>query len=156
MRRLHYCTSLKSVNLEETSITYLGLSAFGSCRGLTSIALPDTLKTIGDQAFYFCSGITTLDLGNGVESIGTSAFAYCSGFETLVIPASVKTIGSGAFVSCSKLTSLTFEETSGWKAGEIELTAEDLEDEATAIILLTKYTYHTPAGYGNYVWTREE
>lgn len=45
--------------------------------GLTSIKLPESLKTIGDYAFFNCSSITSIDIPANVDYIGYQAFAGC-------------------------------------------------------------------------------
>ena len=44
------------------TVTRIGNYAFRNCSGLTSIVLPDSLKTIGDYAFCNCSGLSGIDL----------------------------------------------------------------------------------------------
>ena len=77
--------------------------------GITSIAFPSTLQSIGNYAFSR-SGLTgELNLGGctSLTSIGDTAFYGCSGLTgELVIPSSVTSIGSAAFISCSGFTSV--------------------------------------------------
>ena len=47
------------------------------CTGITSLALPASLKTIGNGAFSSCTGLTELTIPAGVESIGLEAFRDC-------------------------------------------------------------------------------
>ncbi len=60
--------------------------AFYYCRGLTSVEIPNSVKTIGDRAFYMCTGLTSVVIGNSVMSIGYSAFANCSGLKKSAYP----------------------------------------------------------------------
>ena len=105
---------------------------FGNCRGLTSVAIPDSVIHIGVCAFYNCSGLTSVTIGNGVTSIGSSAFFGCSGLRDVTVPQCVldrqirdvfsaayssltnvsyssviTNIGSSAFYGCRVLTSVT-------------------------------------------------
>ena len=93
-----------SINVQ-TKIIYP--SAFGDCRGLTSITIPDNVTNIGNGAFYGCSGLTSVTIGNGVVSIGDCAFYDCSGLTSITIPDSVIYIGSLAFYNCRSLTIVT-------------------------------------------------
>jgi len=60
--------------------------AFYYCRGLTSVEIPNSVKTIGDRAFYGCTGLTSVVIGNSVMSIGYEAFADCSGLKKSAYP----------------------------------------------------------------------
>ena len=86
-------------------------SAFSGCDVLTSITLPEGLKSIGDYAFQDCSGLTTVDLSNctSLTSIGMHAFRYCSGLTSITLPERLTSIGEYAFSSCSKLTEVIID-----------------------------------------------
>ncbi len=79
----------------------------GLCSGmnqLTSIALPNTVRTIGNSAFSGCSGLISFTMENGVQTIGNSAFSSCSNLPQIVMPNTVTKIGNNAFNSCRNLT----------------------------------------------------
>ncbi len=86
----------------------LGEYAFSHCSGLTSITLPEGLKTIGNEAFTGCGGLTGIHIPASVESIGTNAFCYCSSMTSVTFGAGgrLTTIGEWAFSYCSGLTSI--------------------------------------------------
>lgn len=92
-------------------VTGIGYQAFrpihGEFRNLTSVTIPDSVKSIGCMAFYNCTGLTSVTMGNGVTSIGDSAFATCTSLASVTIPNSVKSIGASAFAGCSFLQSVT-------------------------------------------------
>lgn len=96
---------------EEFTLTFIVSSiesyAFSGCTGLTSVSMPNSIKTIGYNAFYGCSALSSIEIPNGVESIDAAAFSGCSDLTSAYIPTSVKTIGSEAFSDCSGLTSIT-------------------------------------------------
>lgn len=56
-----------------SSVTDIGLYAFGSQSGLNSLVIPDSVKTIGDVAFAE-TGLSKLVLGSGIESLGADVF----------------------------------------------------------------------------------
>ena len=80
---------------------------FRNCSSLTSITIPNSVTSIGNYAFSGCSSLTSIMIPNGVTSIGSDAFQGCSGLTSIMIPNSVTSIGSGAFSGCSGLTSIT-------------------------------------------------
>ena len=74
------------------------------CSGLTSITIPESVKSIGWGAFYGCSGLTSITIPESVTSIGDYAFSDCSGLTSIIIPDSVTSIGYYSFKDCSRLT----------------------------------------------------
>ena len=89
----------------------IGGSAFYNCGELTSVRLPEGLKTIGMHAFLNCSGLTSLSFPKGLKIIGESAFSNCSGLTSLSFPEGMTKIGDGAFIGCGRLETLSFPST---------------------------------------------
>lgn len=88
-------------------VAAIGKDAFFACEKLTSVTIPNTVKTIGDQAFWSCKALESVVIPEGVESIGEHAFYSCEALKTVSIPGSVKTIGNGAFSTCFSVESIT-------------------------------------------------
>ena len=114
---------------------YIPGSLFYNKSTLTSITIPDHIKTLGSsqftttniQAFYgkFASADNRCLIVDGelkyyakasgaeytipdnVTSIALSVFSDCSTLTSVTIPNSVTNISNGAFYKCTKLTSLT-------------------------------------------------
>ena len=86
-------------------VTMIGERAFYYCTSLTSIIIPDSVKTIGDYAFNACEGLGCATLGNSVEHIGFKAFDDCVKLTEITIPESVNSIGAQAFCYCVSLSS---------------------------------------------------
>ena len=111
----YWSTTITTANIpasvEYNSVTYnvtsIGERAFSSCRGLTSVTIPNSVTSIGNYAFSSCSGLTSITIPNSVTSIGDDAFEYCRGLTSVTIPNSVTSIGYGAFDDCTGLTSVT-------------------------------------------------
>ena len=91
--------SLRSVVLE--GVETIQYEAFQSSN-LSSIALPQTLKTIGEFAFASCRRITSIVIPNSVTGLGREVFGGCA-FESVVMSDSVKVIPYGAFMYCQLL-----------------------------------------------------
>ena len=89
------------------NVTSIGDYAFSSCKGLTSITIPNSVTGIGRWAFSECSGLTEITIPNSVTNIGQYAFQSCRGLTSVTIPNSVTSIGKEAFRDCTGLTSIT-------------------------------------------------
>ena len=91
-----------------SGVTTIQDSAFFECSGLTSVAIPGGVTSIGNDAFN-SSGLRSVTIANGVASIGYGAFSSCHGLTSVSIPGSVTFIGAGAFGYCSQLTAITVD-----------------------------------------------
>ena len=102
----------ETVTYDGVSYTVTGISknAFCYCGSLTSITLPNTLKSIGNSAFHHCTQLENVTLPSKLELIDGEAFYCCSTLTRLVIPKSVVTINELAFGFCSNLTSIEVED----------------------------------------------
>lgn len=95
---------------------YLG-GAFSDCGNLKRIAIPSSVRIIGDIAFAGCHRLKSVTFGNNssLTSIGKMAFYKCD-FSEIIIPKSVKTLGKSAFCSNNSLDTIMFEEGSQLKS----------------------------------------
>lgn len=84
-------------------VTSIGEGAFQQKTYITSVDLPDSIKTIGDGAFYACTSLQFVTMGENIEKIGDVAFGFCSQLERIEIPETVKSIGNAAFKKCTSL-----------------------------------------------------
>ncbi len=96
------------------NVTAIGDYAFYDCSELTSIKIPDTVKSIGKEAYRYCSGAKSLILGNGVETIGSNAFYNCEQIPSVTIPSSLTAIGENAFGSCFELKTVIINDIASW------------------------------------------
>ena len=113
----------------------IGMYAFDSCKGFTSLTLSEGTERIGKYAFQNCTGLAvfngfpstlknvepyafafnkamsgSLIFPEGIETIGDYAFSYCENLNgELRLATSITSIGNGAFLNCYRLTGgLTF------------------------------------------------
>ena len=118
-----------SVIPDDGSVTAIGAGAFVRCSP-TSIAIPDSVTTIGtiafaesdlenitfgknsqltsigEQAFHQCCGLTAISLPESLVEIKAGAFYDCDGLEKITLGAALESIGEQAFVDCDGLTDI--------------------------------------------------
>ncbi|MBR2409217.1 MAG: extracellular solute-binding protein [Lachnospiraceae bacterium] len=92
------------------TVTAIGESAFSDFYSLTSVTLPNTLRSIGDDAFSWCTMLDNVVVPEGVTSIGLGAFNNCSSLETITLPNTLKDIGNFAFGYCQMLDKVVIPE----------------------------------------------
>ena len=110
------CSELTSVTIPD-SVKSIEEWAF-ACSDLMNIMIPDSVTNIGNYAFYSCNSLTSVSISDNVESIGSWAFFHCAELTSVVIPESVTNIGAYAFRACNKLKSLVFR---GKTMNEVEM-----------------------------------
>lgn len=98
---------ISTVSLPQ-SLKSIGKNAFLQCFGLTSIIIPNSVESIGEMAFYQCIDLTSVKLPDQLKSIVNKLFEDCSELESVVIPENVERVGESAFNGCAKLQSVTF------------------------------------------------
>lgn len=75
---------------------------------ITSITIPNGVKTIPSFAFRYCTSLTNITIPDSVTSIDWGAFRDCSGLISVTIPSSVGAIDDYAFYACSKLRNIKY------------------------------------------------
>lgn len=95
------CQKLKSVVVSE-GITTLPQRCFRECKLLENVSLHSTLIKIEDYSFLMCYALKSIDLPNGLTFIGLQALADTP-MASITIPQSVTTIGPAAFMQCKNL-----------------------------------------------------
>lgn len=90
--------------IDGVTVTSIGNEAFSPCNNptkITSITIPDSVKSIGESAFEWCSDLTSIDIPKNVKSIAKATFCGCIQLASLTMPNGVTSIGEGAFAECS-------------------------------------------------------
>lgn len=129
----------KSLNLKSlalpNSIRKIGQDAFRGCKNLQKINLPDSLKVIEAGTFQGCKSLKEIDLPPKLRKIEGYAFSGC-GLVNISIPNTVDTIGLRAFISCKSLAHIIVPNNPykrisaeyNWEIGEIFHFCSSIED----------------------------
>ena len=111
------CLSLTDTDITVPSthngypVTAIGDSAFVNCSYyLTSITLPNSIKTIGTSAFSGCMWLREVTLSNTLTEIGNYAFNNCRSMTEISLPATLKRMGNSVFDDCRSLSSISLPE----------------------------------------------
>lgn len=81
-------------------VTKVASYAFNGCMNLTSVNIPQSIKTIDNHAFCGCPELTILTLPDSLETMCMSAFASCPNLKNIVLPSTLKEIPNSCFVGC--------------------------------------------------------
>ena len=99
-------SSVKDYEGNIYTVTSIGYYAFIRCTALTSVTIPNSVKTIRVQAFSQCGSLKSVTLPNSVNTIEYGVFEECRSLTSFTIPNSVMSIEPAAFRGCSSLTSI--------------------------------------------------
>lgn len=131
---------LSSVNIPD-SVKSIGAWAFSDCPSLASIVIPDGVKSIEDGTFSDCTSLLSVTIPNSITVIETGAFANCSALTSITLPANLSRIGSCAFVSCISLEVISYQGTKEqWES--ITLGADCFPEHLTVIQCLDGNIQH--------------
>jgi len=104
---LHASNSISGIfTVRENTLTVSGL-AFKGCDKITSIAIPNSVRYIGELAFMNCYSLKTVTLSDNLEYLCSMAF-YGTAVKELTLPSSIKHIGDFALISCNTLEKINF------------------------------------------------
>lgn len=96
-----------------TTYTVTGLSThnfmmgtFYNCKTLTSVYVPNSVKTMGEYVFGYCPSLVSVHLPDSITSIPSMAFEDCTSLPSITIGRCVRNIFSDAFLHCYAISEL--------------------------------------------------
>lgn len=101
-------TKISQIALPGTLKT-IGNYAFNKCESLQNITIPASVTSFGKNAFSDCSSLTSATFEPGLQTIPEYAFSNCQSLQNITIPASIGTISDNAFSKCYSMSSLILE-----------------------------------------------
>ena len=116
------CESLETVTYNGTLAQWCAMDAYclmkyaeqvtmsdgTDLKHMTTLAIPDGVRSIGDGAFKNCAALTSVTIPASVVIVGGRAFADCTGLTDVTIPEGVTDIGYSAFWGCTKLATINY------------------------------------------------
>ena len=96
---------ITSVILPE-GVRSIGPRAFANCRNLQSVTLPRSLQIIDGNAFADCVSLKSISLPGGLTDLRTGAFAG-SGITSVTVPSAITKLERGIFKNCKSLASVS-------------------------------------------------
>ena len=69
--------------LDGYDVTSIGKMAFYRCSSLTSLIIPDSVKTLEESSFSNCGGLKSVKIGDSVITIGSKAFYWCNSLNSV-------------------------------------------------------------------------
>lgn len=103
------CRTLKNVYFS-SSVTSIGVLAFGSCDNIEKIVLPDNITNVDQQAFDGCKNAKVLKISPNMRIIDNGVFSGCESLEKIDVPWGITEIHYDAFGGCTSLKTLIFPE----------------------------------------------
>ena len=95
---------------EGLPVTAIADLAFDNCNQLTSVTLPDSIRTLGRYAFNYCQNMVSVNIPTGITTLTWGVFQGCRALATLTSPASVTNIERYAINDCSGLTQIVVDQ----------------------------------------------
>lgn len=89
------------------TVKTIGQSAFRNCTALKAITLSDSIESIQRAAFGSCTDLATIRFGTSLKSVLNNAFERCNSLETVELPSGLQYIGMEVFFECEKLSRVT-------------------------------------------------
>lgn len=86
--------------------------AFSECAKMSSVSLPESLKSIGCESFEKCTGLTTLSCPDGLETINSWSFSECTNLKTISLNDNLTYLCSTSFSKTA-----FSQNTSNWENG---------------------------------------
>ncbi|MBO5092657.1 MAG: leucine-rich repeat protein, partial [Clostridia bacterium] len=158
------CTSLTSVIIGNC-VTTIGDWAFYNCTSLTSVAIGNSVTSMRSNPFDGCTSLKEVHISDIASWCNISFGNYDSNplfyaknlylngelVTELVIPNTVTKINAYAFYNCTSLTSVTFENTSGWYVTKTQGATSGTNVDVTSA---TTNATNLKSNYVDYYWYR--
>ncbi|MBR5012264.1 MAG: leucine-rich repeat domain-containing protein, partial [Clostridia bacterium] len=146
------CTSLRQIHIPST-VTNIQNRAFKGS-GLTSVIVPDTVKTLGYEVFMNCTSLEVVQYTRGASMLNPCMFENCTSLRNFVFTRNMCRIRSRAFYGCTALEGVNFEDANnmwGSSNGQEARIASDAFDAcSSSLVLIAKSGSHVQTYAANH------
>lgn len=136
-------------NNQPDGLVYAGKVAYkykGEMPANTNITMKKGTLGIAAYAFSGYSNLTSVVIPNSVKTINYCAFQECNGLKSIIIPKSVTSIGNSAFLDCKNLTTIISEIATPFAFGDI-LSSNKYSQTTLIVPKNTKDAYQATDGW---------
>ena len=115
------CITISDVFIPDVpEYTYIDLSGFEKCVGLTKINIPDNITAITNGVnFLYCTGLTEVVIGTNFKAFGNQVFLGCQNLTAVTINTVVPpTIGNGVIDNTNAYFYVPDESVSAYKTAQ--------------------------------------
>ncbi len=91
------------------TVKVIGENAFANNKTVTSVTMAMTVTTVSSKAFYNCTALESVEFGVSVTTIGEQAFDGCVKLSEVNLPKKLLSISPRAFMNCSGLTAFAID-----------------------------------------------
>ncbi len=141
------CSSLTTINYNNSPLQTIGKHAFDRCTSLTSVNIPNSVITLDECAFDYCTGVTDIVIGNGVTLVGYGCFGSNPSLINVTLGNSVQTIAAHAFGACTNLEKINIP-ASVTAIGEYAFTKDNkVETYITDVAAWCSINFNSGKGY---------
>jgi len=92
-------------------LTRLGDGVFANCPYITTVNIPQNIKSFGGQVFSACKNLVSATFNSKIGSIGNATFRECSKLTNVILPNGIKRIGDECFRACTSLIAISLPDT---------------------------------------------
>lgn len=99
------CPNITSVDVPDC-VRSIGYLCFGYCTALESVRLPAGLTATPDSLFMGCTALKSAEIPQGVTSFGRDCFWCCTSLTNAVIPRTLTVLPAMTFYKCESLAEI--------------------------------------------------
>jgi hypothetical protein len=136
--------------------TTIRAQAFMSCKNLTRVQFPQTLRSISGSSFAYCTSLAEVIIPNNVTSIGGGTFRGCTSLKNIILPTGITDLYSEIFNGCglmnikipqnvTKLYAKIFRDCSALQYIEMESTSPPSIDTDTFDGIPSNTVFYVPS-----------
>ena len=75
--------------------------------GITSVVIPDNVTNMEKEAFWYCKNLSSVSIGKGITNLRNRLFCGCYALTSIDIPKNITNMEEGVFFDCKNLSSVT-------------------------------------------------